>query len=52
MDGYIESNDQLLVHLNMGWGGRNDGWYDPFCKIIGLLDDIQNRLLISIMPNK
>ena len=52
LDGYIEKNDQFLVHLNMGWGGRNDGWYDPFWKIIGVRDDLQNRFLITFSPNK
>ena len=52
LDGYIENNDRFLVHLNMGWGGRNDGWYDPFKKIIGIRDDLQNRFLITFNPNK
>lgn len=50
VDGYVEDGAQLLVHLNMGWEGRDDGWYDPFEKIMGVRDDLQNRFLLSIRP--
>ena len=28
IDGSAENDGQLLVHLNLGWGGASDGWYD------------------------
>lgn len=50
IDGYVKSNDAFQVHLNMGWGGRHDGWYDLFHRIMGVRDDLQNRFLITINP--
>ena len=38
LDGYVERGDQFIVHLNMGWGGRYDGWYDLFHRIMGVRD--------------
>ncbi|MBD3414921.1 MAG: hypothetical protein GF421_10885 [Candidatus Aminicenantes bacterium] len=32
IDGYTQEKNSFLVHLNMGWGGRHDGWYDLFQK--------------------
>ena len=28
LDGMAEKDGRLLVHLNLGWGGASDGWYD------------------------
>ena len=50
IDGYAEADGRFLVHLNMGWGGRHDGWYDLFRRIIGVRDDLQNRVLIAVDP--
>jgi hypothetical protein len=50
VDGYVEDGSQLLVHLNMGWEGRYDGWYDPFEKIMGVRDDLQTRFLLTFRP--
>ncbi|MGD2123872.1 MAG: hypothetical protein PVJ76_19130 [Gemmatimonadota bacterium] len=50
MTGEIEDGNQLLIHLNMGWEGRDDGWYDPFKRIMGVRDDLQNRFLLAIRP--
>lgn len=50
MDGYVEDGARLLVHLNLGWEGREDGWFDPFDKIMGVRDDLQTRFLLSIKP--
>ena len=50
LDGYIEEEDQFLIHLNMGWGGRHDGWYNAFEKFIGVRDDLQNRFLTTFAP--
>jgi len=52
LDGYIEQGDRFFVHLNMGWGGHYDGWYDPFKKIIGARDDLQNRFIMTFKPNE
>jgi hypothetical protein len=50
IDGYTEVDGAFLVHLNMGWGGRHDGWYDLFDRIAGVRDDLQTRFLITIDP--
>jgi len=50
VDGYSEENESFLVHLNMGWGGRHDGWYDLFGRFIGVRDDLQTRFLVTIQP--
>lgn len=52
IDGYAQMKNSFLVHLNMGWGGRHDGWYDLFHRIIGIRDDLQTRFLIMIKPRK
>jgi hypothetical protein len=28
VDGIAEDNGRLFVHINFGWGGASDGWYD------------------------
>ncbi len=28
IDGTAENDGHLMVHLNFGWGGASDGWYD------------------------
>ncbi|RLA77841.1 MAG: hypothetical protein DRG78_16465 [Epsilonproteobacteria bacterium] len=28
LDGYKEEDGKVMVHLNLGWGGLSDGWYD------------------------
>ena len=50
IDGYVLQNGQFFVHLNMGWGGKHDGWYQPFEKLIGMRDDLQNRFLVTVSP--
>jgi hypothetical protein len=50
LDGYTGERDAFLVHLNMGWGGRHDGWYDLFQRFVGVRDDLQTRFLITIIP--
>jgi hypothetical protein len=52
LDGYADTDQAFLVHLNMGWGGRHDGWYDLFHAIIGIRDDLQTRFLVTIRPNR
>ena len=52
LDGYYEVDRRFLVHLNMGWGGDDNGWYDCFGKIAGLRDDLQKRFLITFSPDK
>lgn len=27
-DGMAENNGRMFVHVNFGWGGAGDGWYD------------------------
>ena len=50
LDGYALVDDRFLVHLNMGWGGKHDGWYDLFDRLIGSRDDLQTRFLVTIAP--
>ena len=50
IDGYADVDDRFLVHINMGWGGLHDGWYDLFHRIIGVRDDLQTRFLVTIEP--
>lgn len=50
IDGYLIQDDQFLIHLNMGWGGRHNGWYKAFKKFIGVRNDLQNRFLITFDP--
>lgn len=50
LDGYFEQDNHFLIHLNMGWGGQYDGWYNAFGKFIGMRDDLQNRFLITFDP--
>ena len=26
-----EETNEIYLHLNLGWGGANNGWYDPNC---------------------
>ena len=52
LDGYIETDEAFYVHLNMGWDGRSDGWFDLFHRIMGVRDDMQNRFLITIKPSE
>lgn len=28
LDGIAQENDDILVHVNFGWGGDSDGWYN------------------------
>ncbi len=28
LDGAAENDGRMLVHVNLGWGGASDGWYD------------------------
>jgi len=47
IDGYFEKDSRFLIHLNMGWGGEDNGWYDAFEKFMGIRDDMQNRFFIT-----
>jgi len=41
LDGMAEENGRLLAHVNFGWGGASDGWYD-FEKLA------QDRILLYV----
>ena len=49
LDGYRFDDDIFMVHLNFGWGGRNDGWYNMFNSIV-LDGDTQLRMLMTVQP--
>jgi hypothetical protein len=49
IDGYRADNGNFVVHINFGWGGRADGWYDLFDPI-RTEGDTQLRIFITIWP--
>jgi hypothetical protein len=49
LDGYRFKNKNFEVHLNFGWGGRKDGWYNLF-KSIAVEGDTQLRIFITLQP--
>ena len=51
IDGYVRKDDQFFVHLNFGLGGRYDGWYDLFDRIMKNRDDLHYRSFMTIIPN-
>lgn len=28
VDGYARQGNETFVHVNFGWGGKSDGWYN------------------------
>ncbi len=51
IDNYSVEGEYFMVHLNFGWGGDSDGWYNLF-ESIANPDDTKLRLFISINPNE
>jgi hypothetical protein len=49
LDGYRFDDKEFKVHLNFGWGGRNDGWYNLF-NSIATEGDTGLRILITVQP--
>lgn len=49
LDGYRFDYNDFKVHLNFGWGGRSDGWYDLF-ESIATEGDTELRVLITVQP--
>ena len=49
IDGYRIKGDLFDVHINMGWEGNYDGWYD-FDKAIFRYDDTSYKKIITIQP--
>ena len=49
LDGYRFSDKGFYVHLNFGWGGRKDGWYELFSSI-ATEGDTQLRLFMTVKP--
>jgi hypothetical protein len=47
LDGMAEENGRLLAHVNFGWGGASDGWYD-FEK---LAQDRDLRYVFRVVPS-
>ena len=50
VDGYRIRKNKFFVHINMGWGGRENGWYDLFERIDNYYDDLQFRLIMTFEP--
>ena len=51
LDGYREKDNRFYVHLNMGWGGVSDGWYDLFREIL-YRGDLKKRLFVTVRAAK
>jgi hypothetical protein len=51
IDGYFIQNSHFLIHLNLGWGGYQDGWYNLENRFIRSINDKHYRLFITIKPN-
>jgi len=49
LDGYRFENNIFKVHLNFGWGGRNDGWYNLYDSI-ATEGDTELRIFIAVQP--
>lgn len=49
LDGYRFDDKNFKVHLNFGWGGRSDGWYNLFDSI-ATEGDTELRILITVQP--
>jgi len=49
IDGWRRDGNTFLVHLNMGWEGKDDGWYD-FDQPINVFNNPSFRLVLSIRP--
>jgi hypothetical protein len=49
LDGYRVDKDGFKVHLNFGWGGRKDGWYNLFDSI-ATEGDTELRVFITVKP--
>ena len=50
LDGYRIKNNEFWVHINMGWGGMDDGWYNLFKDI--RFGDLRHRKILTIKPLK
>lgn len=49
IDGYRFENEKFMVHLNFGWGGKDNGWFN-FFESIGTDGDTELRILITVKP--
>ena len=47
VDGYQIKDGKLFAHVNLGWGGRANGWYDLFATIP---NDTKIRIITTIEP--
>jgi hypothetical protein len=54
IDGYKKESGKTLVHLNFGWEGVSDGWYDLWSPIKSKYGNYNksDRWIMSIRPNK
>lgn len=50
IDGYKKKNKDLFVHVNFGWGGKDNGWYkyEKDC----FIPNQKLELIITIKPEK
>lgn len=55
VDGYRQEAEKKEIHINFGWAGQGDGWYDFFSPIITpsgkfYFDNLEYFYLITIHP--
>ena len=50
VDGYRIQNGVFYIHVNMGHGGKEDGWYRSD-RALTIYDDIPYRKVMTITPN-
>ena len=51
MDGYLISNKSKKIHLNMGWNGNHDAYYD-MDNILDYTNNAKQKAVINIIPSK
>lgn len=49
VDAFREENGKFMVHINMGWEGSSDGWYDFDSPILNY-NDTGYRKIMTIRP--
>jgi len=49
VDGYIETNNEKLIHINLGCGGKMNGYYS-FNSVWKFTDNAAQFILINIFP--
>lgn len=51
IDGYKFKKNHFLIHLNMGWNGKSNGWYRFDKRVFLQYNDKECRVLITVNPS-